>query len=230
MFCSRNYGLQKKPLGRPDPKLDSEELKAIVDPFQSTSELGVGCSVSYKIPFIPLEVNWESEKACKVHYTAQFNFKSIIINCNEKWNAHRNGWTLANQPNHDPSKNLLQQNYLWGGGGGLAPISFDTAFINQVRRLRQMSIISRLVNRSRPPLLQDNTIQHNAQQMATLVAIRGAWIGMSKTSTVLPRSCTNRIPFFFRNLDSFLLREKSTPMGQSKAPLKILLIPPRYFI
>ncbi|CAG9093900.1 unnamed protein product [Plutella xylostella] len=43
-FRSGNFDLQNKPRGRPETKVDNEELKAIVeaDPSQTTSELAAG--------------------------------------------------------------------------------------------------------------------------------------------------------------------------------------------
>ena len=55
--------------------------------------------------------------------------------------------------------------------------------------------------------------------------IRRSSIGMSKTSTVLPEIYFNRLPFFFEIWITSCKEKKSTPMGQSKQPSKILLIP-----
>ncbi|XP_028036400.1 histone-lysine N-methyltransferase SETMAR-like [Bombyx mandarina] len=49
-FRSGNFDLQNQPRGRPETKVENEELKAIVeaDPSQSTSEIAAGFRVSDK--------------------------------------------------------------------------------------------------------------------------------------------------------------------------------------
>ncbi|CAG9131584.1 unnamed protein product [Plutella xylostella] len=56
-FRSGNFDLQNKPRGRPETKVDNEELKAIVeaDPSQTTSELAAGSGVSDKTILIHLK-------------------------------------------------------------------------------------------------------------------------------------------------------------------------------
>ncbi|CAG9108304.1 unnamed protein product [Plutella xylostella] len=53
----QNFDLQNKPRGRPETKVDNEELKAIVeaDPSQTTSELAAGSGVSDKTILIHLK-------------------------------------------------------------------------------------------------------------------------------------------------------------------------------
>ncbi|RVE43070.1 hypothetical protein evm_012277 [Chilo suppressalis] len=110
-FRSGNFDLQNQPRGRPEIKVENEDLKAIVeaDLSQSTSEIAVG--------FGQLQTMKE-ELAAK------------------QW---------------------------------------------------------RLVNRFRPLLLNDNATTHCTTNNHY---VKGATIGMSATSTVLPGPCSNRLPFF----------------------------------
>lgn len=66
-FRSGNFDLQNKPRGRPETRVNNEELKVIVeaDPSQTTSELAAGFGVSDKTVLIHLEQTMMEKLAIK---------------------------------------------------------------------------------------------------------------------------------------------------------------------
>jgi histone-lysine N-methyltransferase SETMAR len=139
-FRSGNFDLQNKPRGRPETKVDNEELKAIVeaDPSQTTSELAAGCGVSDKTVLIHLKqigkvkklerwvphelsaANRQTRVDCCVTLLNRHNNEGIlnrIITCDEKWILYDNRkrssqWLNPGEPAKSCPKRKLTQKKL----------------------------------------------------------------------------------------------------------------------
>ncbi|KAL0867972.1 hypothetical protein ABMA27_008639 [Loxostege sticticalis] len=147
-FRSGNFDLQNQPRGRPETKVENEELKAYMeaDPSQRTLEIAAG-------------------------------ILNRIITCDEKWILYDNRkrssqWLNPGDPAKScPKRKFTQKKLLvsvWWTSAASQTITADI-YCQQMQTIKEELAAKqpRLVNRSRPLLLHDNARPNTAQQTTT---------------------------------------------------------------